>query len=169
MSKLISFDETARRAMEAGVDKLADAVRVTLGPRGLHVVLAKAFGGPTVTNDGVTVAREIDLEDPFENLGAQLAKSVATKTNDVAGDGTTTATVLAQALVNAGLKNVAAGANPLDLKKGIDAAVEAVNKALDAAAEPVNGEEEIGHVATISAQDATIGALIGEAFTKVGK
>ena len=115
MSKQIEFNETARRAMEAGVDKLADAVRVTLGPRGRHVVLAKAFGGPTVTNDGVTIAREIDLEDPFENLGAQLVKSVATKTNDVAGDGTTTATVLAQAIVKAGLRNVAAGANPIAL------------------------------------------------------
>src|ERR671925_2041811 len=130
MSKQIEYSETARRAMETGVDKLADAVRVTLGPRGRHVVLAKAFGGPVVTNDGVTVAREIDLEDPFENLGAQLVKSVATKTNDVAGDGTTTATVLAQALVKAGLRNVAAGANPMALKRGIDAAVEAVNDAL---------------------------------------
>ena len=119
MSKLIEYDETARRAMEAGVNKLADTVRVTLGPRGRHVVLAKAFGGPTVTNDGVTVAREIDLEDPFENLGAQLVKSVATKTNDVAGDGTTTATVLAQALVKAGLRLVAAGVNPMALGVGI--------------------------------------------------
>ncbi len=119
MSKQIEFNETARRAMEIGVDKLADAVKVTLGPRGRHVVLAKAFGGPTVTNDGVTIAREIDLEDPFENLGAQLVKSVATKTNDVAGDGTTTATVLAQAIVKAGLRNVAAGANPIALGSGI--------------------------------------------------
>ena len=118
MSKQIEFNETARRAMEAGVDKLADAVRVTLGPRGRHVVLAKAFGGPTVTNDGVTVAREIDLEDPFENLGAQLVKSVATKTNDIAGDGTTTATVLAQAIIKHGLRNVAAGANPIALGSG---------------------------------------------------
>src|SRR6202044_1101919 len=124
MSKQIEFNETARRALEAGVDKLADAVRVTLGPRGRHVVLAKAFGGPTVTNDGVTVAREIDLEDPFENLGAQLVKSVATKTNDVAGDGTTTATVLAQAIIKHELRNVAAGANPTSLKRGMDAAVE---------------------------------------------
>ena len=118
MSKQIEFNETARRAMEVGVDKLADAVKVTLGPRGRHVVLAKAFGGPTVTNDGVTIAREIDLEDPFENLGAQLVKSVATKTNDVAGDGTTTATVLAQAIIKAGLRNVAAGANPIALGLG---------------------------------------------------
>src|SRR5258708_9712095 len=125
MSKLISFDETARRAMEAGVDKLADAVRVTLGPRGRHVVLAKAFGGPTVTNDGVTVAREIDLEDPFENLGAQLVKSVATKTNDIAGDGTTTATVLAQAIIRHGLRNVAAGADPHEPGLGISTAAAA--------------------------------------------
>src|ERR687886_2407409 len=158
MAKQISFDEDARRALERGVNRLADAVKVTLGPRGRHVVLEKKFGGPTVTNDGVTIAREIDLEDPFENLGAQLAKSVATKTNDVAGDGTTTATVLAQAMVAAGLKNVAAGANPLALKRGIDAAVESVNIALDKAAHPVDDEGGIAHVATISAQDATIGA-----------
>src|SRR5882762_9418837 len=168
MPKEISFDEDARRALERGVNKLADAVKVTLGPRGRHVVLAKKFGGPTVTLDGVTVAREIELDDAFENLGAQLAKSVATKTNDVAGDGTTTATVLAQALVKAGLKNVAAGANPASLKRGIDAAVAAVNEALDKAATPVQGEQEIAHVATISAQDPSIGQLIGEAFTKVG-
>jgi chaperonin GroEL len=169
MAKILSFDEDARRALERGVDQLADAVKVTLGPRGRNVVLDKKFGAPTITNDGVTIAREVELDDPYENLGAQLAKSVATKTNDVAGDGTTTATVLAQALVNAGLKNVAAGANPMALKKGIDAAVEAVNNALDKAAHPVDGEKEIAHVATISAQDATIGSLIAEAFTKVGK
>src|SRR5580765_5421969 len=138
MSKQIEFNETARRAMEIGVDKLADAVKVTLGPRGRHVVLAKAFGGPTVTNDGVTIAREIDLEDPFENLGAQLVKSVATKTNDVAGDGTTTATVLAQAIVKAGLRNVAAGANPTALGKGIAAAAEKVAEILREKAIPVN-------------------------------
>jgi chaperonin GroEL len=169
MAKILSFDEDARRALERGVDKLANTVKVTLGPRGRNVVLAKSFGAPVITNDGVTIAREIELVDPYENMGAQLAKSVATKTNDVAGDGTTTATVLAQALVNAGLKNVAAGANPTALKRGMDAAVEAVVKRLDAAATPVNGEKEIAHVATISAQDATIGTLIGEAFTKVGK
>ncbi len=169
MAKMISFDEDARRALERGVDKLADAVKVTLGPKGRNVVLDKKFGAPTITNDGVTIAREIELDDPFENLGAQLAKSVATKTNDIAGDGTTTATVLAQALVNAGLKNVAAGANPTALKRGIDAAVEAVNNALDKAAQPVEGEQSIAHVATISAQDPTIGQLIAEAFTKVGK
>ncbi len=138
MSKLIEYDETARRAMEVGVNKLADTVRVTLGPRGRHVVLAKSFGGPTVTNDGVTVAREIDLEDPFENLGAQLVKSVATKTNDVAGDGTTTATVLAQALIKGGLRVVAAGANPIALGSGISKAADAVSEALLAAATPVS-------------------------------
>src|SRR5215467_12286512 len=168
MPKILSFDEDARRALERGVDKLADAVKVTIGPRGRNVVLDKSFGPPVITNDGVTIAREVDLDDPYENLGAQLAKSVATKTNDVAGDGTTTATVLAQALVRAGLKNVAAGANPTSLKRGMDAAVGAVNEALDKAATPVQGEQEIAHVATISAQDPTIGQLIGEAFTKVG-
>jgi chaperonin GroEL len=169
MPKILSFDEDARRALERGVDKLANAVKVTLGPKGRNVVLSKAYGAPVITNDGVTIAREIDLEDPYENLGAQLAKSVATKTNDVAGDGTTTATVLAQAFVNAGLKNVAAGANPIALKRGIDAAVEAVSAQLDKTAIPVEGEESIAHVATISAQDPTIGALLAEAFTKVGK
>ena len=168
MSKLIEFNETARRAMEAGVDKLADAVRVTLGPRGRHVVLAKAFGGPTVTNDGVTVAREIDLDDPFENLGAQLVKSVATKTNDVAGDGTTTATVLAQALVKAGLRNVAAGANPIELGSGIGKAADAVSEALLASATPVTDKTGIAQVATVSSRDEQIGELVGEAMTKVG-
>src|ERR1700742_2040075 len=169
MAKTLSFDEDARRALERGVDKLANSVKVTLGPKGRNVVLDKKFGAPTITNDGVTIAREVELDDPYENLGAQLVKTVATKTNDVAGDGTTTATGLAQALVNTGLRNVAAGANPAALKRGIDAAVEAVTKALDAAATPVEGEQSIAHVATISAQDATIGELIGEAFTKVGK
>src|SRR6187401_3804440 len=150
MSKQIEFNETARRALERGVDQLADAVRVTLGPRGRHVVLAKAFGGPTVTNDGVTVAREIDLEDPFENLGAQLVKSVATKTNDVAGDGTTTATVLAQAMVNTGLRNVAAGANPIALKRGIEAAVDQVVEDLKKQSKEISGKEDIARVATIS-------------------
>src|ERR1700743_2911303 len=155
MAKILKFDEDARRALERGVDKLADTVKVTIGPKGRNVVLDKKFGAPTITNDGVTIAREIELTDPYENLGAQLVKSVATKTNDVAGDGTTTATVLAQALVNAGLRNVAAGANPTSLKRGIDAAVQAVCDALDKTAQPVNGEQEIAHVATISAQDAT--------------
>jgi chaperonin GroEL len=168
MSKLIEYDETARRAMEAGVDKLADAVRITLGPRGRHVVLAKAFGGPTVTNDGVTVAREIDLEDPFENLGAQLVKSVATKTNDVAGDGTTTATVLAQALIKAGLRHVAAGANPIALGLGIGKAADAASEALLAAATPVSDKTAIAQVATVSSRDEQIGELVGEAMTKVG-
>jgi chaperonin GroEL len=168
MSKLIEYDETARRAMEAGVDKLADAVRVTLGPRGRHVVLAKAFGGPTVTNDGVTVAREIDLEDPFENLGAQLVKSVATKTNDVAGDGTTTATVLAQALIKAGLRMVAAGANPIALGVGISRAADAVSEALLASAIPVSGKHAIAQVATVSSRDQQIGELVGEGMDKVG-
>src|SRR5919107_2130105 len=168
MSKQIEFNETARRALEAGVDKLADAVRVTLGPRGRHVVLAKAFGGPTVTNDGVTIAREIDLEDPFENLGAQLVKSVATKTNDVAGDGTTTATVLAQAIVKAGLRQVAAGANPIALGSGISKAADAVSEALLASATPVSDKKGIAQVATVSSRDEQIGELVGEAMTKVG-
>jgi len=168
MSKQIEFNETARRAMEVGVDKLADAVKVTLGPRGRHVVLAKSFGGPTVTNDGVTIAREIDLEDPFENLGAQLVKSVATKTNDVAGDGTTTATVLAQAIIKAGLRNVAAGANPIALGSGIGKAADAVSEALLAAATPVEGKTAIGQVATVSSRDEEVGELVGEAMTKVG-
>ena len=168
MSKLIEFNETARRAMEAGVDKLADAVRVTLGPRGRHVVLAKAFGGPTVTNDGVTIAREIELEDPFENLGAQLVKSVATKTNDVAGDGTTTATVLAQAMIHNGLRNVAAGANPIALGLGISRAADAVSEALLASATPVAGKTGIAQVATVSSRDAEVGEMVGEAMTQVG-
>ncbi len=154
--------------MEAGVDKLADVVRVTLGPRGRHVVLAKAFGGPTVTNDGVTIAREIDLEDPFENLGAQLVKSVATKTNDVAGDGTTTATVLAQALVKGGMRNVAAGANPIKLGAGISKAADAVSEALLASATPVTEKNAIAQVATVSSRDEEIGELVAEAMTKVG-
>ncbi|WP_280382573.1 chaperonin GroEL [Nocardia wallacei] len=169
MAKQIEFDEKARRAMERGVDKLADAVKVTLGPRGRHVVLAKAFGGPTVTNDGVTIARDIDLEDPFENLGAQLVKSVATKTNDVAGDGTTTATVLAQALVKGGLKNIAAGANPIALGAGISKAADAVSEALLAAAKPVSGESAIAQVATVSSRDEEIGEMVGKALTTVGK
>ncbi|MGH3725327.1 MAG: chaperonin GroEL [Mycobacterium sp.] len=169
MSKLIEFNENARRSLEAGVNKLTDAVKITLGPRGRNVVLAKAFGGPTVTNDGVTIARDIDLEDPFENLGAQLVKSVATKTNDVAGDGTTTATVLAQALVSAGLRNVAAGANPIALGAGIARAADAVSERLLAVAAPVSGEHAIAQVATVSSRDPEIGELVGEAMTKIGK
>ncbi|CAM2861622.1 chaperonin GroEL [Skermania piniformis] len=168
MAKQIEYDENARRALERGVDKLADAVRVTLGPRGRHVVLAKAFGGPTVTNDGVTIAREIDLEDPFENLGAQLVKSVATKTNDVAGDGTTTATVLAQAMVKAGLRNIAAGANPIALGSGMSKAADRVSEELLAMATPVSGETEIAQVATVSSRDDEIGEMVGRALTTVG-
>ncbi len=169
MPKQISFDEDARRALERGVNKLADTVKVTLGPRGRHVVLDKKFGGPTVTNDGVTIAREIELDDPFENLGAQLAKSVATKTNDVAGDGTTTATVLAQALVKEGLRNIAAGANPTALGRGIQAASDAVVDALKGKATPVKGRENIAQVGTVSSRDESIGALLGEAIERVGE
>ncbi|MBX6766721.1 MAG: chaperonin GroEL [Actinomadura rubrobrunea] len=169
MAKILEFDEDARRALERGVDRLADAVKVTIGPRGRNVVIDKKFGAPTITNDGVTIAREVELEDPYENLGAQLAKEVATKTNDIAGDGTTTATVLAQALVREGLRNVAAGASPLALKRGIDAAARHVSDQLLKVAREVTEKSEIAHVATISAQDATIGELIAEAFEKVGK
>src|SRR5690349_18432879 len=168
MPKQISFDETARRALERGVNQLADAVKVTLGPRGRHVVLEKKFGGPTVTNDGVTIAREIELGDPFENLGAQLAKTAATKTNDVAGDGTTTATVLAQAMVAAGLRNVAAGANPTALGRGIAAAAEKVSEVLKAKAAPVEGKA-IVQVGTIASREPEIGDLIGQALAAVGK
>jgi chaperonin GroEL len=169
MPKQISFDEDARRALERGVNKLANAVKVTLGPRGRHVVLDKKFGGPTITLDGVTVAREIELDDPFENLGAQLAKNVATKTNDVAGDGTTTATVLAQSLVKVGLRNVAAGANPTSLGRGIEAAAERVIEILKAKATPVKGRDNIAQVGTVTSRDAAIGALLGEAVERVGE
>ena len=169
MPKILEFDENARRALERGVDKLANTVKVTLGPKGRYVVLDKKWGAPTITNDGVTVAREVELDDPFENLGAQLTKEVATKTNDIAGDGTTTATVLAQALVHEGLRAVAAGANPMGLKRGIEAAVEAVSAKLIDTAKPVDDKGDMAHVATISARDAEIGALIADAFDKVGK
>ncbi|MFC4057795.1 chaperonin GroEL [Planomonospora corallina] len=169
MPKILSFEEDARRALERGVNALADAVKVTLGPRGRNVVIDKKFGAPTITNDGVTIAREIELEGAYENLGAQLAKEVATKTNDVAGDGTTTATVLAQAMVREGLRNVVAGAQPLALKRGIDLAAKAVSDKLLESARPVADKQEIAHVATISAQDSRIGELIAEAFDKVGK
>jgi chaperonin GroEL len=169
MAKIIKFNEDARRALERGVDKLADAVKVTLGPRGRNVVLDKKFGAPTITNDGVTIAREVELDDPYENLGAQLAKNVATKTNDVAGDGTTTATVLAQALVHEGMRNVAAGASPTALGVGMRAAADAVSKALDEVAIPVSDQAAIAGVATVSAQDAEVGELIGQAMEKVGK
>ncbi|WP_214326940.1 chaperonin GroEL [Nonomuraea sediminis] len=169
MAKILEFNEDARRALERGVNALADAVKVTLGPRGRNVVIDKKFGAPTITNDGVTIAREIELEERYENLGAQLAKEVATKTNDIAGDGTTTATVLAQAMVREGLRNVAAGASPLSLKRGIDKAAKAISDKLLAVARPVEDKKEIANVATISAQDAKIGELIAEAFDKVGK
>ncbi|GDX32999.1 60 kDa chaperonin 1 [Actinomycetes bacterium] len=169
MAKILEFDEDARRSLERGVNALADAVRVTLGPRGRNVVIDKKWGAPTITNDGVTIAREIELEDPYENLGAQLAKEVATKTNDVAGDGTTTATVLAQAMVREGLKMVAAGASPLDIKRGIDKAVVAMTDKLISISRPVAGKDEIANVATISSQDREIGELIADAFDKVGK
>jgi chaperonin GroEL len=169
MAKILEFDEDARRALERGVNALADAVKVTIGPRGRNVVIDKKFGAPTITNDGVTIAREVELEDPYENLGAQLAKEVATKTNDIAGDGTTTATVLAQALVREGLRNVAAGASPLSLKRGIDKAAAFVSDELLKSAREVEEKAEIANVATISAQDPQIGELIAEAFEKVGK
>jgi chaperonin GroEL len=169
MPKILEFDESARHRLQHGVDALANAVKVTLGPKGRNVVLHKSFGPPTITNDGVTIAREVELEDPYANMGAQLAKEVATKTNDVAGDGTTTATVLAQAMVAEGLRVVTAGAAPMEVKKGIEAAVEALAEALTQAARPVETKEEIGAVATVSAQDAEVGTLIAEAFDKVGK
>jgi len=167
MAKILEFDEDARRALERGVNALADAVKVTLGPKGRNVVIDKKWGAPTITNDGVTIAREVELEDPYENLGAQLAKEVATKTNDIAGDGTTTATVLAQAMVREGLKQVAAGASPLDLKRGMEKAVKAATEALIGAAREVDGKEEIANVATISSQDREIGELIADAFDKL--
>src|SRR6266540_4105007 len=169
MAKQLVFSSDARRKLEAGVDHLANVVRVTLGPKGRNVVLDKKWGAPTITNDGVTIAKEIELEDHYENLGAQLAKEVATKTNDVAGDGTTTATVLAQALVHEGLRNVAAGANPMSLKRGIERAVEAVAEHIRDQARDIEGKEEVASVATISAQDAEIGQTIAEAMDKVGK
>jgi chaperonin GroEL len=155
--KILKFDEDARRRLEAGVNKLADAVKVTLGPKGRNVVIEKKFGAPTITNDGVTIAREVELDDPFENMGAQLVKEVATKTNDVAGDGTTTATVLAQALVREGLRNVAAGASPAALKRGIDRAVASVVASIKDQAKEIDDKSEIAQVASISAADPTIG------------
>src|ERR687897_795479 len=169
MPKILKFDDQARRALETGVNKLADAVKVTLGPKGRNVVLDKKWGAPTITNDGVSIAREIELDDPFENMGAQLVKEVATKTNDIAGDGTTTATVLAQALVHEGMRNVAAGASPTALGVGMRAAADAVSKALDEVAIPVEDQAAIAGVATVSAQDAEVGELIGQAMEKVGK
>ncbi|WP_432559770.1 chaperonin GroEL [Granulicoccus sp. GXG6511] len=169
MPKILQFDEEARRSLERGVDILANTVKVTLGPKGRYVVLDKKWGAPTITNDGVTVARDVELDDPYENLGAQLAKEVATKTNDVAGDGTTTATVLAQALVHEGLRAVASGSNPIALKKGIEAAVQAVETELARTAREVQTTSDMAQVATISSRDEEIGALIADAFDKVGK
>ncbi len=169
MPKILKYDETARRGLEAGVNKLADTVKVTLGPKGRNVVIEKKFGAPTITNDGVSIAREIELEDPFENMGAQLVKEVATKTNDVAGDGTTTATVLAQALITEGLRNVAAGASPSALKRGIERGVAAAVKSIAEQARDVEGRTEIAQVASISAADPSIGDVLAEAIDKVGK
>ena len=169
MAKQIIYEDDARRALKAGVDALANAVKTTLGPKGRNVALDKKWGSPTVTHDGVTVAKEIELKDPFENMGAQLLKEAATKTNDVAGDGTTTATVLAQAIVNEGLKNVTAGANPMMLKRGIEAGRDEIVSALKSMATPVAGKAEIAQVASISAADQTIGTLIAEVMDKVGK
>ncbi|HLU28401.1 MAG TPA: TCP-1/cpn60 chaperonin family protein, partial [Glycomyces sp.] len=170
MAKQITFDVEARDALKRGVDKLANAVKVTLGPKGRNVIIEKKFGAPTVTKDGVTVAKEIELEDKLENVGAQMVKEVASKTSDVAGDGTTTATVLAQAIMNAGLRNVTSGANPMDLKRGIDAAVKTVVKELQGLSRDVGGKNEIAQVGSISANnDQEIGDLIAEAMEKVGK
>src|SRR5689334_11384074 len=169
MAKMIAFDEDARRGLERGMNQLADAVKVTLGPKGRNVVLEKKWGAPTITNDGVSIAKEIELEDPWEKIGAELVKEVAKKTDDVAGDGTTTATVLAQALVREGLRNVAAGANPMALKKGIEAAVAAVSEQLTLLSKDVETKEQIASTASISAADTEIGALIAEAMDKVGK
>src|SRR5438270_5157707 len=169
MAKQLKFDEAARRGLEAGVNKLADAVKVTLGPKGRNVVLEKKFGAPTITNDGVSIAREVELDDAFENMGAQLVKEVATKTNDIAGDGTTTATVLAQALVREGMRNVAAGASPMALKRGVDKAVEAAVEAIAEQAKDIDDKSEIAQVASISAADPAIGEVIADAIDKVGK
>src|SRR5439155_12969840 len=169
MSKILSFDTEARDALQRGVDALADVVKVTLGPKGRNVVIDKKWGSPTITNDGVTIAKEIELANPFENMGAQLAKEVATKTNDIAGDGTTTATVLAQALVREGLRNVAAGANPMDLKKGIEQGVKVAVAFISRYAKEVETKEEIAQVGAISAGDPEIGQLIADAIDKVGR
>jgi chaperonin GroEL len=169
MAKILKFDDQARRALEAGVNKLADAVKVTLGPKGRNVVLDKKFGAPTITNDGVSIAKEIELDDPFENMGAQLVKEVATKTNDVAGDGTTTATVLAQAMVHIGMRNVAAGANPMGVKRGIEKAVAAAVESIKGQAKDIDDKTDIANVATISAADSSIGEVIADAIDRVGK
>src|SRR6187401_1078915 len=169
MAKIIAFDEEARRGLERGMNQLADAVKVTLGPKGRNVVLEKKWGAPTITNDGVSIAKEIELEDPYEKIGAELVKEVAKKTDDVAGDGTTTATVLAWSLVHEGLRNVAAGANPISLKKGIEAGVEAAVASIKEIAKDVDSKEQISQVAAISSADTEIGQMISEAIDKVGK
>src|SRR5690554_5374203 len=169
MAKMIAFNEEARRGLERGMNHLADAVKVTLGPKGRNVVLEKKWGAPTITNDGVSIAKEIELEDPYEKIGAELVKEVAKKTDDVAGDGTTTATVVAQAMVREGLRNVAAGANPMGLKKGIEAAVKAISNELSNLAIDVETREQIAATASISAGDSTVGDIIAEAMDKVGK
>src|SRR5215210_6185516 len=169
MAKQIIFDEEARRSLKAGVDILADALKVTLGPRGRRVVLDRKYGTPAVVDDGVSIAKEIELQDPFENMGAQLAKEISSKTNDVAGDGTTTATVLGAAIVREGMKNVAAGANPMALKRGIEKGTEVVVHALRSMAKPVTGKDQIAQVATLSAHDEEIGDMIAEVMEKVGK
>ncbi|HBM75744.1 MAG TPA: molecular chaperone GroEL, partial [Clostridiaceae bacterium] len=168
MAKQIKYGEEARRALQKGVDKLADTVKITLGPKGRNVVLDKKFGAPLITNDGVTIAKEIELEDPFENMGAQLVKEVATKTNDVAGDGTTTATLLAQAIIREGLKNVAAGANPMLIRSGIKKAVDAAVDEIKKISKPINGKDDIARVAAISASDEETGKLIADTMEQVG-
>ena len=168
MAKQLKYGEEARKALESGLNQLADTVKITLGPKGRNVVLEKKFGAPLITNDGVTIAKEIELEDPFENMGAQLVKEVATKTNDVAGDGTTTATLLAQAMVHEGLRNVAAGANPMGIRRGIEAAVNEAVEGLKAHSKKVDTKQEIAQVASISASDKRIGELIADAMEKVG-
>ncbi|MBR4972157.1 MAG: chaperonin GroEL, partial [Oscillospiraceae bacterium] len=168
MAKIIVYGEEARKKLQLGIDQLADTVKVTLGPKGRNVVLGKKYGAPLITNDGVTIAKEIELEDAFENMGAQLIREVATKTNDVAGDGTTTATVLAQAITREGLKNLSAGANPIVMRKGIEKAVAAAVESIKANSVPVNGSEDIARVGTVSSGDESIGRLIAEAMEKVG-
>src|SRR5881275_297481 len=168
MSKILQFHSDARDSLQRGVDRLADTVKVTLGPKGRNVVIDKKWGAPTITNDGVTIAKEIELEDPYENMGAQLAKEVATKTNDVAGDGTTTATVLAQALIREGFKNVAAGANP-SIRRGLETGLASVVGSIKQMATPVKDREDIAHIATISAADTEIGTILADIFEKVGK
>ena len=169
MAKQIKFGEDARKALQAGIDQLADTVKITLGPKGRNVVLDKKFGAPLITNDGVTIAKEIELEDPFENMGAQLVKEVSVKTNDAAGDGTTTATLLAQAIIREGMKNIAAGANPMILKKGLEKAVAAAVESVKGNSKAVDGSDDIARVATVSSADAEIGKLIADAMEEVSK